>query len=371
VAPAAEGLGKLPRAMRWGLLIGASALLAAGLSAVHLPAALLLGPMIAGILVGINGGAIRAPRIAYLCAQAIIGCMIARTFTPSILTSVARGWALFLPVVLTTMAAASLLGWLMSRWRLLPGTTAIWGSSPGAAATMVLMAEAYGADFRLVAFMQYLRVVLVALSATLIARFGLGAAGGTPPTVDWFAPVHWPALAGILAIAAIGIVFGDRLKIPAGVMLVPMVLATVLQFSGTFAIELPEWLLAPTYAMLGWTIGLGFTRQVLAHAARALPQIIMSNLVLISFCAGLAFLLTRFLGIDPLTAYLATSPGGMDSVAIIAASSRVDVSFVMALQAVRFCLVVLLGPRVARVVAERARVVAVNPGAEPLKGPER
>ena len=31
-------------------------------------------------------------------------------------------------------------------------------------------------------------------------------------------------------------------------------------------------------------------------------------------------------GIDPLTAYLATSPGGMDSIPIIAASSNVDLS---------------------------------------------
>lgn len=35
--------------------------------------------------------------------------------------------------------------------------------------------------------------------------------------------------------------------------------------------------------------------------------------------------------LDPLTAYLATSPGGMDSVAIIAAAAQ-HVAFVMALQ---------------------------------------
>ena len=50
--------------------------------------------------------------------------------------------------------------------------------------------------------------------------------------------------------------------------------------------------------------------------------------------------MSRTLGIDPLTAYLATSPGGMDSVAIIAAASdRVDISFVMALQTARFLIV--------------------------------
>jgi uncharacterized membrane protein AbrB (regulator of aidB expression) len=36
-------------------------------------------------------------------------------------------------------------------------------------------------------------------------------------------------------------------------------------------------------------------------------------------CGGLAFFLVKTVGIDPLTAYLATSPGSMDSAAIIAA----------------------------------------------------
>jgi uncharacterized membrane protein AbrB (regulator of aidB expression) len=58
------------------------------------------------------------------------------------------------------------------------------------------------------------------------------------------------------------------------------------------------------------------------------------------------------MGVDPLTAYLATSPGGMDSVAIIAAASdTVNVSFVMALQTARFLFVLVLGPAIARLVA--------------------
>ena len=69
------------------------------------------------------------------------------------------------------------------------------------------------------------------------------------------------------------------------------------------------------------------------------------------FCGGLAAMLTHLVGIDPLTAYLATSPGGIDSVAVIAASSQVDLSFVMALQAVRLVIVILLGPVIARLVA--------------------
>ncbi len=123
-------------------------------------------------------------------------------------------------------------------------------------------------------------------------------------------------------------------------------------------------LLSIGYALIGWRIGLGFTRSVIRHAARVLPQIALSILVLMGFSASLAALLVVLVGVDPLTAYLATSPGGMDSIAVIAASSPVDMSFVMALQAVRFFIIVLTGPPVAHFVARRLHARA-PPGEAP------
>jgi membrane AbrB-like protein len=75
---------------------------------------------------------------------------------------------------------------------------------------------------------------------------------------------------------------------------------------------------------------------------------------LIGLCALLSWLLARVAHVDALTAYLAMSPGGMDTVAIIAASSPVDLPFVMCLQTVRLFIVIALGPRLARWVAARA-----------------
>jgi uncharacterized membrane protein AbrB (regulator of aidB expression) len=48
-----------------------------------------------------------------------------------------------------------------------------------------------------------------------------------------------------------------------------------------------------------------------------------------------------------LTAYLATSPADLDSGAIIAASSHVDLSFIMALRTIRIVMVLFLGPPIA------------------------
>src|SRR5258708_5255281 len=77
-----------------------------------------------------------------------------------------------------------------------------------------------------------------------------------------------------------------------------------------------------------------------------------------SCSSGAPFLLCRLLGVDPLTAYLATSHGGVDSIAIIATSSKVDAAFVMALQTARLVIVMLVGPRLARFFAGRAETAA-------------
>ena len=45
---------------------------------------------------------------------------------------------------------------------------------------------------------------------------------------------------------------------------------------------------------------------------------------------------------------LATSPGGVDSIAVIAATSTVDTSFVMVMQLARFLVVLLAGPLTCR-----------------------
>ena len=92
-------------------------------------------------------------------------------------------------------------------------------------------------------------------------------------------------------------------------------------------------------------------RSIVIYAARVFSRIIASIALLIASCGVLAYALHSVAGIDPLTAYLATSPGGADSVAIIAASSKVDVPFVMAMQTARFMLVLLVGPRLARTTA--------------------
>ncbi len=342
----------VPRVAQWAILLALSLAFASLLELTGLPAALLLGPMIAAIVVETNGGVIRVPAVTRLAAQAVIGCMLAGAVTPEIVGTFLKEWPLLIGIVLLVVLASSVIGWIMGKSQIMPGTTAVWGLSPGAATASMLMAGAYGADVRLVAFMQYLRVVMVVATASVVTRIWVHVPTAAHQII-WFPNIDPGPFAEPMALAVFGGLIGWLLRFPVAALLLPMFVGATLHGAGLMQIELPHWLLAISYALLGWMIGLNFSREILAHALRTLPQVLLAIIALIIFCGGLAFILVETLGIDPLTAYLATSPGGADSVAIIAASAKVDLSFVMAMQTFRFLIVLAIGPTISRFVARR------------------
>ena len=349
---APEPMARLAPGLQWGVILLLSLVFAGLLELANLPAAMLIGPMLAAVVAGTNGATVRLARPIFSSAQAVIGCLVAASIEFEIFVSFLHDWPLFAGAVFATLVASSFLGWLISHWRILPGTTAVWGTAPGASTAMVLMAGAFGADARLVAFMQYMRVIFVSVTAAFIARLWVDTSGAELPPTPWFPPIDWQPFLSTIAIAVVGGLAGRWLRLPSPFFLGSMILGVALHLGGLVTFQLPEWLLAISYAAIGWTIGLNFTRGILIHATRALPQVILSILALMAFCGGLAWMLSHYLGVDPLTAYLATSPGGMDSVAIIAAASdNVNLSFVMALQTARFLFVLIFGPSVARQVA--------------------
>jgi uncharacterized protein len=345
-------LGSIRPALQWAAAVCASLILALVLDRFALPASFLVGPMLIGILCALAGATIRLPRSAFVAGQALIGCLIARAITAALLTSLLQSWPFMTAAIFWTIAASTLVGWLLVRFGSLPGSTAAWGTSAGAASAMVAMSQEFGADPLLVAMMQYLRVIFVVLTASLVAGLWLGpehpVSGAAATASTQSGDTNVLSLIETLAIAATGAWLGLRLKIPAGGLLVPMALAALLQGAGYLTITLPKELLLFGYGAIGLSIGLRFSRDLLRRTVRALPEMLAGTFALIGLCGIAAWILVRVLHIDALTAYLATSPGGLDSVAIIAAGSNADVPFVLALQTFRLLVVVVIGPFIAK-----------------------
>ena len=342
-------------ALRWLSLTVASALLSAALLALHMPAAVLLGCMLVGLAWSVGGAALAVPRKAFGWGQGLLGCLMAQSLHPDQLGQVLAYWPVVIGTTVMLIAASSGLGWWLMRRQIMPGTTAVWGMAPGAASAMVVMAEEYGADVRLVAFMQYTRVVAVTVVAALVAR----AAGAHLPVAA--SAVNWLALGTPveLLLTAVLVLGGGwlarRFAISGGAMVIPLVASVLVQLVWGISPALPPALMALAYASIGWSVGLRFTRAVLLHALRALPRVLAAMALLMGVGLASGCGLVMAMGLDPLSAYLATSPGGADSMAVIAATSSVDTSFVMAMQLARFLLVLVTGPAISRWLATHGK----------------
>lgn len=341
------------QAVEWVGLIAAAAAGALLLGRLGVPAPWLIGPLVVAIAAAVSGFvALRVPRGAFAAAQAAIGMLIAQMFTPPVVASIARSWAVMAVVVASTIVAAGIAGWILARFTSIPAPTAAWGSAPGGAAAMVAMSAGYGADPRIVAFMQYLRVTIVVLSASVVARVLLP--HGAHPHAAGAASFDPLGLAETVVAAALGAWGAIRLKIPAGALLGPMLLGAVLHGTGLMRIAVPAPALDAAYIAVGLTIGLLYTPATVRYALRVLPQLLASTVVLIALCCASAALLVATLHVDALTAYLATTPGGLDSVTVIAVGSGANAPLVLAVQAVRIVVVIVTGPAVAKLIARIA-----------------
>ncbi|MDF7674095.1 AbrB family transcriptional regulator [Acetobacteraceae bacterium ESL0709] len=330
-------------ALRWLVLLGLSALITCFFLAIHLTAGFMLGPMIAAIILAISGHQPTISRPLFAVSQAVLASVVVSSLSLSVVMDIGHHWGVMLFSVFSVIIVSFFSGAVLAWFGIMPGTTALWGSSPGGASTMMLICGSFGADPRLAAFMLYFRVILVALATSLVAWL---------VTDTHHAPYLPPVLKGdtlpTLGLILITGTIGSRLKFPAAPLLLTMAVGAILQLSGLFTIATPQWLRIPAYMIIGWSIGLRFTKPVLQHAFRALPAVAFASTVMITVCALLAFPVAKLAHIDLLSAYMATSPGGLDTIIIISTGVKVALPFIIALQTARLLAVLAFGPLIAK-----------------------
>ena len=319
--------------------------------AVGLPAPHLLTGLVAGLVVALSGLAarthVRLPRPVSLAGQAIAGVLLGTYFSLAALTS--EGWGI-LPLVAVTVLTLVLsvgAGLLLTRRSDLDAPTATLGMIAGGSAGIVAAGDDLGADTRMVAVLQYVRLLLVVASAPLLVRFAL-APHGAYESVGAKEIEAVTTLGGALftlGVAAVGAAIATRGRIPSGALIGPLVLCAVLISTGLFrGVEPPEWLREPAFVIIGLQVGLGFDRDVVRRVARLAPQALPLIVGLIAICGLLAWGLSLVTSTSLLDAYLALTPGGINAVLVTAFAAGANTSLVFGIQGLRLVLMVLAAP---------------------------
>lgn len=193
--------------------------------------------------------------------------------------------------------------------------TGVLSMMSGGSSMMPAMAEELGADMRYVALTQYLRLLAVSMTLPLVASIF------TPPGTDHLPDVEvtWWMWALVVVIALVGDPIAKRLHIPAPGVFGPLLLTVLV---GTFIpvpVAAPQPLAVMAFLAIGWVCGGGLSVPALKLFARLLPATITFIIVVMASCAGMGVVVAYWLDITYFEAYLATSPGALETVLALTA----------------------------------------------------
>ena len=339
----------------WVALGAITAAAAVALGAIGMPSPTLFAALVVGLGAALTRpqADLKLPSQAFLAAQAVCGVTIGVYLQADALKALGHAWLPVLIVSAATLYLSIAMGWLLARYTELDRPTATLGMIAGGASGIVTMADDLGADDRLVAFMQYMRVlVVVLLTPILIAVFGGGASGGNSASAPVFAdPRDWLLT---LAIAPGGALIARRLNVPAGMLLGPMLLSGALVLAGLDFV-VPPVLRELAFALIGLQVGLRFTFDTVQRLGRLLVPVILGvvGLLVGSFLLGLVLVATTDVSLRD--AYLATTPGGLYAVLAVAFGANADTTFILGVQTVRLLIAILLAPLAVRRIGRAGR----------------
>lgn len=302
-----------------------------------------------------SGRVIQIPRLVRDLGMATVGVAAGGSIDGDVMNLVIERPVEVLGGVLCTIVLSLAAGQLL---RLSPGlsfSTAAFASIAGGASGVSLMARDFGADDAVVLVVQYLRVVFVLLSVPLIASV-LDA--GEATNVSHSEP-HGSVVGGyafFIAAILIGLTLTRLLRFTAAEILYPLVTAAVVSVWGVFGeVAIPEPLTAIGYAVLGLSVGVGFTIARLRSVARHVPIALIQIVIGIGACACAGLVFARLVGISQLDGYLATSPGGLAAIIAVSLDSGGELGLIVTMQFVRVFLALALAPLIGYLVSRRRR----------------
>jgi uncharacterized protein len=318
-------------------------------AALHLPSPTLFAGLLVGIARGLTARRqVLVPERAATAAQGVVGAVQGAYVTLPAIVTIGRHAPVVVLACLLTLAATVVAGRLLALTAHLDLPTAAFGMIAGGAQGIIAISDKLGADSRMVAMMQYMRLLLIVLTTPLVATLAFHAHGGgsvaAAPAVDW--PTGTVFV--VVSIAA-GLLFARLTRLPSGALLGPMLISAVLVITGVpFAVGVPAGIEYVAYAVIGLEVGVRFTPQAISQAGRLFPLSLGFTVGLLAICAALGLGLARLSGVSALAGYLATTPGGLYSVLAIASNTGSSATFVLSVQVIRLFMMLLAAPPLAR-----------------------
>jgi len=310
----------------------------------QLPLAWMIGSMVFCTTVSMLGIPIRVPVGLRSGMIMILGIMLGSAFTPHIVDRLGE-WVISLTGLAFYIALSASLGIVFLRKvaRYDP-VTAFFTATPGGLNEMVLVGAAMGGDDRTISVAHSARVMLVVMTVPVFFQMFQGyQPGNRGPLGPALADVPIADLA-LLASCALGALVGRWLRLPAYMLLGPMLVSAAIHLAGLTAGKPPGMLIAAAQIVVGAALGSRFSGVRIGRIAHTLVIASALTAMLLAITMAFSLVLNGITGIPLPALVLAFAPGGLAEMSLVALALGVDAAFVSIHHIVRIVLIVSLVP---------------------------
>lgn len=147
-----------------------------------------------------------------------------------------------------------------------------------------------------------------------------------------------------LAIGTLGGYLGTKLKIPAGALIGSLLAVICFKLISRVDWNVPKTFTFVLQVFLGIMVGASFQPGMLKVMGRVFFPVITSTLLLVGTGLLLSMVFTRMGFLDMGTAYLATSPGAMSALLVVALDSGKDAAVITCFHFFRVVFIILTMP---------------------------
>ncbi|CAM3736451.1 AbrB family transcriptional regulator [Alkalicoccus chagannorensis] len=311
----------------------------------NLPLPWMLGPLTAVLLYQESASRplLWSPLIKQL-GLIVLGISFGLYFQTELLMQITTYFAPYILMTTILLSAAVSLGLLTARLTGLSRTPSVFGAIPGGLTEMVIASEELKAQPQQVLIFQTVRLVVVLFTVPALMIY-LFTGSGTPeaemPSGDGISFFSPEALL-FLGVGAAGFLL-QRL-LPAGIMIIPLLLTVVLMISPVMLPAVPELLFYSAQLAVGVSLGISISFSDIRKAGSYSLYFALIAFLLIALSMLLGLLLAWWTGMEIETALLSTAPGGIVEMVLTASVTGADPAVVTSLQLLRVILIVTFVP---------------------------
>jgi membrane AbrB-like protein len=236
--------------------------------------------------------------------------------------------------------------------------TALFAATPGGFTEMTLVSMSFRTDPFAVALLQMSRmmltVILIPFLSRLVKKKLVRAGTGETDTANAeknrsrpLVKIDWVVVAVLSVLSAwlLGMI-----HVPASNMIGPMLTVGAYTYVRSLKVRINGIFQNLVQVGVGGMVGLTVTRESILSLPSYILPIVCLNIIIVGGCFILAYVLCKISRWDMTTCLIATAPGGLSPMILLAIEMGADADRVVVFQVLRIVLVLLLTPTIGRLI---------------------